>query len=173
MNATPAIIDDLSRAPPVAAIGTSWQLFTDRVMGGVSDGTMLRDVVADRPAIRMRGEVSLENNGGFIQIGLDLAPDGRTVDAASWQGIELDVLGNGEEYGLHLRTADLMRPWQSYRHVFRADPHWRSVRLAFRDFVAHRTDVPLDLRRLRRIGIAAIGRRFFADLALGGVRFVT
>lgn len=172
MGAAPEIIDDLSRMPPLAAIGTSWQLFTDRVMGGVSDGTMRREIVAGRPAIRMRGQVSLENNGGFVQIGLDLSPDGGTVDAGRWQGIELDVLGNDEEYGLHLRTADLTRPWQSYRHGFRADPHWRSVRLAFRDFVAHRTDAPLDLRRLRRIGLVAIGRPFFADLAVGGVRFL-
>jgi hypothetical protein len=45
------------------------------------------------------------------------------------------------------------------------------VRLNFRDFASHRTDVPLDLRRLRRIGIVAIGRAFSADLAVGGVWF--
>jgi len=31
--------------------------------------------------------------------------------------------------------------------------------------------VPLDLSRLRRIGIVAIGRAFRADVAVGGVRF--
>jgi hypothetical protein len=35
-------------------------------MGGVSNGTMVREQVAGRPAIRMRGDVSLENNGGFV-----------------------------------------------------------------------------------------------------------
>jgi Complex I intermediate-associated protein 30 (CIA30) len=44
-------------------------LFTDRVMGGVSNGTMVRETVAGRPAIRMRGDVSLENNGGFVRFG--------------------------------------------------------------------------------------------------------
>ena len=68
-----AIIDDLSRDPPMSAIGIRWQLFTDRVMGGVSNGTMIREMVAGRPAIRMRGDVSLENNGGFVQMSLDLA----------------------------------------------------------------------------------------------------
>jgi hypothetical protein len=71
-----AIIDDLSREPPVAAIGSKWELLTDEVMGGVSKGTMVRDVIAGRAAIRMRGDVSLENNGGFVQIALDLSPDG-------------------------------------------------------------------------------------------------
>lgn len=171
MSAAPPVIDDLSRDMPISAIGTRWQLFTDGVMGGVSDGTMLRESVAGRPAIRMRGQVRLENNGGFVQIGLDLSPDGNAVDAGIWQGIELDVFGNNEEYRVHLRTEDLTRPWQSYRRSFRADPQWRLVQLHFRDFVPHRTDAPLDLRRLRRIGVVAIGRPFCADLAVGGLRF--
>jgi hypothetical protein len=167
-----AIIDDLSRDPPMSAIGTRWQLFTDRVMGGVSDGSMVREIVAGQPAIRMRGDVSLENNGGFAQISLDLAPDGQAVDVSAWSGLELDVFGNGEEYGVHLRTSDLTRPWQSYRQSFRADPQWRTIPFRFQEFVPHRTDVPLDTRRLRRIGVVAIGRAFSADLAVGGVRFI-
>jgi len=167
-----AIIDDLSRDPPMSAIGTRWQLFTDRVMGGVSNGTMIREMVAGRPAIRMRGDVSLENNGGFVQISLDLAPDGEAVDVSAWSGIELDVFGNGEEYSVHLRTSDLTRPWQSYRQSFRADPQWRTVQFRFQDFVPYRTDVAINTGRLRRIGLVAIGRAFSADLDVGGVRLI-
>ncbi len=140
-------------------------------MGGVSKGSMVRDVIASRAAIRMRGDVSLENNGGFVQIVLDLSPDGGAIDASAWSGIELDVFGNGEAYGVHLRTDALTRTWQSYRQVFTADAEWRTVRLPFDHFVTHRTDVPLDTRRLRRIGVVAIGRAFSVDLALGGLRF--
>ncbi len=167
-----AIIDDLSRDPPMSAIGIRWQLFTDRVMGGVSKGTMIREMVAGRPAIRMRGDVSLENNGGFVQISLDLAPDGGAVDVSAWFGIELDVFGNGEEYGVHLRTSDLTRPWQSYRQSFRADPQWRTLPFRFQEFVPYRTDVPLNTRRLKRIGVVAIGRAFSADLSVAGVRLI-
>ena len=39
MSVTSAIIDDLSREPPIAAIGSNWQLLTDQVMGGVSKGS--------------------------------------------------------------------------------------------------------------------------------------
>lgn len=169
--ASSAVIDDLSREPPISSVGTEWQLFTDRVMGGVSQGTMVREVVAARPAIRMRGEVSLENNGGFIQIGLDLAPGGATVDATTWRGIEIDAYGNDEQYGIHLRTAHLTKPWQSYRQTFKAEPRWRIFQFPFEGFVPHRTDVPLDTRFLRRIGLVAIGRVYSADLALGGLRF--
>lgn len=169
---TPAIIDDLSRAPPMAAIGTHWQLLTDQVMGGVSKGTMVRDVISGRPAIRLRGNVCLENNGGFVQIALDFASDGGFVDAGAWGGIALDVFGNGEEYAVHLRTDALTRPWQSYRQRFSAVAEWRHVQLPFENFVPHRTDVLLDTHRLRRIGLVAIGRAFSCDLALGGLRFM-
>jgi hypothetical protein len=172
MLVTSAIIDDLSREPPIAAIGSKWRLFTDQVMGGVSSGTMVRDVIAGRPAIRMRGDVSIENNGGFVQIALDFSSDGGVVDASRWSGIELDVFGNGQEYGVHLRTDALLRPWQSYRQTFTAYAEWRTARLPFDRFVPYRTDVPLDTRRLRRIGVVAIGRAFAPDLALGGLRFM-
>ena len=67
------MIDDLSGAFPESSIGTRWQLLSDAVMGGVSAGGVTRTVIAQRPAIRMQGMVSLENNGGFLQIALDLA----------------------------------------------------------------------------------------------------
>jgi hypothetical protein len=165
------VIDDLSSDDLVATIGTRWQLVTDRVMGGVSDGTLVRETVSGRPALRMRGDVSLENNGGFVQMALDLAPDRGVVDASAWTGIELDAIGNDQDYGVHLRTDAVERPWQSYRQSFRAGAAWRTVQLAFADFVPHRIEVPLDVRRLRRIGLVAIGRAFAADLAVSGVRF--
>lgn len=168
---TSPIIDDLGRAPPVASIGTNWQLFTDTVMGGVSRATMTRETVEGRSAIRLRGSVSLENNGGFVQISLDFSPDGGPVDASLWSGIEVDILGNREEYGLNLRTTDLTRPWQSYRQTFRAESRWQTIKLPFKSFVPNRTDIPLDTHRLRRVGIIGIGREFLADISIGGVRF--
>ena len=99
------IIDDLSRGAPEASIGTSWQLFTDQVMGGVSTGTMSRELVGGRLAIRMLGDVRLENNGGFVQLALDLSPDTGVVDASAWSGIELVLFGVDQEYGMHLRTS--------------------------------------------------------------------
>jgi hypothetical protein len=170
--ATPsAVIDDLSEPAPRTPLGTSWELVRDGVMGGVSTGTLTRETVDGRPALRLRGEVRLENNGGFVQMALDLAPGGRSIDARGFARVALDVLGNDETYNLHLRTADVRRPWQSYRASFRAQPAWTTVELSFAEFAPHRVDAPLDLSTLRRIGIVAIGRAFTADLAVGGVRF--
>ena len=167
----PHVIDDLSREFPEATIGTRWELLSDRVMGGISSGRLSREPVAGRMANRMRGEVSLANNGGFIQMALDLDRMGVPVDCRTWQGIEIDVAGNGEDYGLHLRTVDLTRPWQSYRQGFRAEADWRTIRLPFAGFAHHRTEVPFDPGRIRRLGLVAIGRAFTADLALAAIRF--
>lgn len=171
MAAPTDVVDDLSEPPPRASNGASWQLITDGVMGGVSEGTMRREEVQGRNAIRMQGDVSLENNGGFIQIALDLARGGAPVDASDWSGIEIDVVGNGERYNFHLRTADVARPWQSYRQPFVAPRTWQTCRLPFGRFDAYRIDAMLDLTSLRRIGIVAIGRAFHADIAVAGVRF--
>lgn len=81
------------------------------------------------------------------------------------------MIGNAEDYNVHLRTGDLTRPWQSFRHSFRAAEQWQTIDLHFEHFVPHRTETPFDAHRLRRIGIVAIGRAFTVDLAVSGVRF--
>jgi len=98
------IIDDLSAQPPGSTLGTEWRLFTDTVMGGVSQATMTRETIDGRKAIRLQGEVSLDNNGGFVQISLDFRQDGGPLDASAWRGIEVEVFGNGEDYAANLRT---------------------------------------------------------------------
>lgn len=165
------VIDDFSKQPPESTIGTSWRLFTDTVMGGVSKATMTRETVEGKTAVRLQGDVSLDNNGGFVQISLDFRPDGGAIDATAWRGIELDVLGNGEDYAVNLRTSDLDRPWQSYRHSFTAGARWQTVKLLFDNFSPSRTEIPLNVHRLRRLGIIGIGRAFQADVSVAGVRF--
>ena len=173
MAATTPVIDDLSQTPPRASNGADGELVADRVMGRVSNRAMRRKAVRGRDAIHMQGDVRLENNGGFLQIALDLAPEGTSIDASRWAGLEIDIIGNDESYNLHLRTADVVRPWQSCRRSLTAAPEWQTLRLPFDVFEAHRIDAPLNGSKLHRIGIVAIGRAFHADIAVGGVRFHT
>lgn len=165
------MIDDLTQAPSRATNGSTWQLLSDAVMGGVSSGRISVETLEGRRALRLQGQVSLENNGGFLQLALDLSPDGSAIDASAWSGLELDVRGNDTAYNLHLRTSDVRRPWQSYRQSFTAPPNWTRIRLPFDGFAPYRLDAPLNLRALRRIGLVAIGRAFQADVALGQIRF--
>lgn len=191
----PKLLPNEARTIPTFAITEPFQLVTDTVMGGHSSGTLTREMVQGREAYRLRGMVSLENNGGFVQMAADLNTDGSTMDMSAFTGIELDVIdsslalghsigsgpmdqprspnrdGNTETYNIHLRTSDLTRPWQSYRQSFIAGSEWETHRIAFTDFAPHRTDTPLNLTKLRRIGILAIGREFEADVSVGGLRF--
>ncbi len=163
------LIDDFSRDGLVSALGTAWRGTSDRVMGGISRETLRLEEHAGRRCLRLSGDVRLENNGGFLQMGLDLDPGGGTIDASTYAGVRLVVAGNGELYSVHLRTADVVRPWQSYRSEFEAPPEWREIRLPFAEFAAHRLEARLDLTRLRRIGLVAIGRAFSADLRLAEI----
>lgn len=166
-----ALIDDRRSGDRRTALGTCWELFTDGVMGGFSTGRLTPVTVDGREALLLEGEVRLENNGGFVQMAADLAPDGAPIDASAWTGIELDVHGNGERYGVHLRTMAVSRPWQSYRQTFVAPPAWTTVRLPFEDFTPHRLEAAFDPTGLRRVGLVAIGRAFAARLALGRLAF--
>jgi len=166
------IIDDRRHPGRLATIGTRWEAITDRVMGGISEARLTEEEeVAGRTALRLRGTVRLENNGGFVQMALDLAQGGGPVDARGWDAVALTVRGNGATYGLHLRTTDCLRPWQSYRQRFVAGPDWSEVVLTFAGFIPHRLETPLNPARLRRLGLVAIGAAFEADLAVADIRF--
>ena len=162
------IIDDRSSGTLESALGPSWRMFTDGVMGGVSTGMLTPASVDQRVCLRLQGDVRLENNGGFVQAALDVE-DTPAEDASAYTGIEIEVYGNDEAYNLHLRTDDLWLPWQSYRTTFAAAARWQTLQLPFAEFSGYRTGKPLDVSELERIGVVAIGRAFTADLCIGRV----
>jgi len=168
--ATELVIDDLTGDPATANLGRTWRLVTDGVMGGVSRGRLSPAEREGRNCLRLQGKVSTANNGGFIQMALEL-PGNPPVDATPYTGVAITVSGNGETYNVHLRTSDLWMPWQSYRASFVARPEWHTVHLPFTDFEPYRTGQALRADRLRRLGIVAIGRDFEADLCVARVWF--
>jgi len=164
------LIDDFTVPDGRSRLGTAWRLATDQVMGGVSTARMQWREIDGRHALCLSGDVRLENNGGFVQINLDLAPDG-TLDGRRFQGIRLVVQGNGERYHVHLKTSATRLPWQSYRATFNAGLGWHEVRLPFDKFVPHRLVPALDVARLRRLGVVAIGQPMRADICVAEIGF--
>jgi hypothetical protein len=150
-------------------LAPKWEFVSDTVMGGVSSGCIAEEIVGGRNATVLRGKVSLENNGGFIQMAFDLYQDGADVDVSAWDGIEMDVYGDGCTYDVRLRTAQLSRPWQSFRADFVGEPHWQKVKIPFSSLVPHRVDAAFDSACLRRIGILAIGRERDAYVAVSNI----
>jgi hypothetical protein len=160
------IIDDRNHRGYLSTSGSEWRLITDRVMGGISAGQLFPEVVANQTCLRLQGDVKLDNNGGFIQAALDLSKD-TLQEIQNYTGLSLAVQGNNEQYNVHLRTRDNSLPWQSYRATFTATPEWNELHIPFVVFVPYRTSKALDISRLTRIGIVAIGREFRAELCIG------
>jgi Complex I intermediate-associated protein 30 (CIA30) len=121
------LIEDFTMQPE-----TRWRFFTDQVMGGISTGGFAILQEDGQAFARMTGQVSTANNGGFIQMRLDLAnppPEGTT-------GVRLVVRGNGQRYFVHLRTTETKLPWQYYQGGFETTEGWSEVRLPFNSFSA-------------------------------------
>lgn len=162
------IIDDFS-AVPDASIGGRWSYVSDRVMGGVSNGGGAYEVMDDRLALRLYGDVSTDNNGGFIQVSLRL--DGRRLKADRYAGIEIDVLGNGEDYNVHVTTTRSFPPWRFYKHTFATTGDWTRIRLPWTDFTSDSFRQPLDPSTINRLNLTAYARDFEADLAVSRIAF--
>jgi len=179
------IVDDMSESFPMTSSGTEWSGFTDRVMGGISMATLVREEVEGRTSNVMKGTVSLANNGGFIQMATSLSrdPSLSSVDASQFDGVELDILykpdddaaDQEESFNVHLRNPACVRQFSSYRATFQIEPNkWHTVRLPWTAFSGNGPgcDVtPFSPKELRRIGILAIGKPMKVSLALSGVKF--
>jgi len=160
------LLDDFTHREARSTLGTRWTGFTDRVMGGRSE--MQAGVVetGQGPALRMRGTVRLENNGGFIQIRLPLAADGETLDASGFDGVRLQVRGIPGAYFVHVRTPDCRRPWQYYRADLPVTAQWREIFVPFSAFRGKSIRGAPDFGNLRSIALVGYGEAFEAELEI-------
>jgi hypothetical protein len=163
---SPLIIDDRTSGNLNASNGAQWRGITDMVMGGVSICEIHSTVMDGKPCLNLSGNVSLENNGGFVQASLDLAVP-NFLDATGQQGIEFEVRGNNQTYNMHLRTTDTNVVWQSYRASFFAASLWQTIHLPFDSFLPHRTEKKLDVSQLSRLGIVSIGKEMRVEIFIG------
>ncbi len=105
-----------------------WRVVLDGVMGGLSSGRVGQ---SETGTLLFRGDLSLENNGGFSQIRSSV-PEG-SLDGAD--GIELRVKGDGRQYTFDIRCADVRLMAGSFQSPFETKPgEWRTVRLPFSEF---------------------------------------
>lgn len=117
-------------------------------MGGISNAVLDSSRIAGKNCIRLSGNVTRENNGGFIQMALYFGRNYSEFDGFAYKGIELTVYGNNEDYNLHVRTADCGWHDESYRMTFFAEPEWQKIRVPWDAFKANRVAEPLDSSRL-------------------------
>lgn len=141
-----------------------WEFVTDQVMGGVSTGSASIETDSEQRYLHLKGLVSTENNGGFIQTR-------RSVPAESVRGVSgvyVIVKGNGEEYFIHLRSKWTVLPWQYYQAAFSASGEWQEIRMPLGEFKASGWMLPRKISPtdIRSIGIVAFGRDYSADVSI-------
>ena len=144
-----------------------WTYFSDQVMGGVSEGQAAFQTEGQQPVLRLTGDVSTANRGGFVQVRTDLD----SALPASAVGLELKVRGNDQTYFVHLRTGGTVLPWQYYQAPFEATQTWQTVRIPFTAFrpsggILRKTPKP---DAIKSVAIVAYGRDHSADVSVRSV----
>ena len=162
------LLDDFSGQR--SSLGTSWEGFTDQVMGGESEMNVRIESEGGSNFLHLSGKVSLENNGGFIQVRLRLDEKKRPFDASEYTGVALRVRGKDRGYYVHLRTTRTVFPWSYYAQEIPVSGEWRTVTLPFSDFEAENMrSSALNTGKLISVAIVAAKRAFFADLNVDAV----
>jgi len=106
----------------------AWRVVNDGVMGGVSRS---RFESRGNTAV-FRGELSLENNGGFASV--RLLP--RDLELGGSRGVALRVRGDGKTYPMRLRTHDRFDGIAYTKRFETREGDWIRVRLPFDAFEA-------------------------------------
>ena len=146
----------------------SWRFFTDGVMGGLSRGKVKKDNIHGIQCYKMSGDVTTENNGGFIQIRLDLNPK---IEINKYEGLYLKIYGNNQKYFLHIRTGLTLAPWQYYSHSFIANNKWTTIKTNLKDFKRSNFYQPkkLNNQKIKTIGLVAGFDNYKADICLAEI----
>ena len=146
-----------------------WSYFADTVMGGVSEGTAVFESRGVDKTIRLTGEVSTANNGGFIQV----RSSGPWELAEGKTGIKLKVKGNGEQYYLHIRNSSTRLPWHYYHQGFETTSTWREIKLPFQFFKKSASVLRtlVTQNTIKTIAIVAYGKDHTADISIISLEF--
>lgn len=160
------LLDDFSKDS--SQLHTQWEGFTDQVMGGVSEQSVFRLSEGNEFYIRMSGDVSLDNNGGFIQIRLPLAGTFQTFDGSDYKGIRLKIRGKGNGYYIFIRTTRTILPWKFYKSKIPMSEEWDTVFLPWESFEEGDYGFLVDFNpaKIKNLALVAYAEAFRAEVDL-------
>lgn len=140
-----------------------WSMISDQVMGGVSNATLRQEQRQNSDSTCLVGRTSLDNNGGFVQMKLDIEP---SELHANYQGLFIELAGSAHDYNLHIKTTQLTRPWQSFRCTLPVEPQWTRFIIPYEQLLAHRTEAELQPAKIQSLAVVAIGEEFDVDVCV-------
>lgn len=168
----PVLLDDFRTG--VSSLGTRWEGFSDRVMGGISDLRLGIEADSEGPYLALTGDVRLENRGGFIQARL-LLKEGTSsrYDGSRHQGIRLIARGTGDGYYIFLRTTTMVFPWAFYMAPIPVTEEWTEIRIPWSAFEKgdFGAAFPLDVSKLKSLAVTAYKKAFRARLHVREIGF--
>ena len=103
----------------------SWAIVNDVVMGGKSTSTI--SINTEGNAV-FKGEVSLENNGGFSS----LRHRFDKLDVSKFKKIKIRLKGDGKKYQFRLKPS--MFTQYSYVYNFKTNGDWQIIEINLTDF---------------------------------------
>ena len=147
-----------------------WRYIADNVMGGVSKGNVEFQNAEDGNIALLQGNVSTENNGGFIQIRRTL----RNIDLHEAKSIKIIAKGNEQEYFVFLRTTGTVLPWQYYSAEFKVTENFEEFILPIDEFKKSGLLMTgkINPKNITSIGLVAFGRDHQAELHVKEVEFI-
>ncbi len=148
-----------------------WSYISDRTMGGISDGQAFLDEDGDINFARLIGNVSTDNNGGFIQLRSTLSFVNINNTEKILKGVRLKTRGNGETYHIFIRTSETRSYRDFYYATFVAKENWQIVDLPFIRFKHRFSNKLLNGNDIRTFGIVAYGRDFISDVSVSDIIF--
>ena len=156
MSVEPQEPDTLFRFPGDSP--AEWIVVNDGVMGGLSRSEF---VGTEAGHATFRGEMSLENNGGFASV-RGYLPNGIPADA---RAVELRVRGDGRTYQVRLRMGERF-DGIAYRAEFDTEPAaWVVVTLPLAGFeptfrgYRPRNAAPLTFGDVRQLGLMVADKK--------------
>ena len=140
-----------------------WNYVADTVMGGISTGGVEFKDIEGKTIALLAGNVTTENNGGFIQIRRDL----RSINLEDINLIKLTAKGNNQKYFVFLRTTGTKLPWQYYQSEF-------TVNESFNEFKKSGMlmSSKINPKKITYIGLVAFGRDHSAELFIKEIEFI-
>ena len=144
----------------------NWAYLADTVMGGVSRG----GAEFSAGALRLTGQVSTKNNGGFIQIRRTL----REINLKDAKSVKITAKGNDQVYFVFLRTTGTVLPWQYYSAEFRVTENFEEFILPIDEFKKSGLLMTgkVNPKNITSIGLVAFGRDHQAELHVKEVEFI-
>lgn len=147
-----------------------WEYISDNVMGGVSTGNVEFQNIAGKSSAVLTGNVTTENNGGFIQIRRAL----NSVNLDKARSIKLIAKGNKQKYYVFLRTTGTILPWQYYQSSFTVDEDFNVFILLIEKFKksGFLMASKINPRKITSVGLVAFGRDHHAELIVKEIEFI-